>query len=364
MSQTSNINPSGFEIRRGVNLSHWLSQNQEWPPRSVFITEKDIQFIDSIGYDHVRIPIDEAEMWSTDGHPSVESFGYLTRCLDWCMARHLRVIVDLHILRSHYFNAINEEKTNTLWTDTSAQNNFIKLWVDISSQLKKYPVASVAYELLNEAVAPDNEDWNKLINKTIPVLRRLEPARVLIVGSNFFQFPGRVPYLKVPEGDKNIIISFHTYSPLIFTHHLANWVPFFGYKGPVHYPGQTVTQADYEKYTDTSDRKLVQSLSMFGWNQEFNKKALADELIPAIQKAKELGLQLYCGEFGCIPHVERGDRLKYYDDVVSNFEENNIAWCNWEYKGDFGIIYFDYKKKTMLAPDSELINILLKHKKN
>ena len=51
------INPSGFQIHRGVNLSHWLSQNFGWSPKATFITEQDIKFIDSIGYDHVRIPL-------------------------------------------------------------------------------------------------------------------------------------------------------------------------------------------------------------------------------------------------------------------------------------------------------------------
>jgi endoglucanase len=92
----------------------------------------------------------------------------------------------------------------------------------------------------------------------------------------------------------------------------------------------------------------------------YNKQKLADELLPAIKKAKELNLQLYCGEFGCLPHVDRVDRLKYYSDIVSVFKENDIAYCNWEYKGDFGIYEFDFKKLVSLAPDAELINILAK----
>jgi len=53
----------------------------------------------------------------------------------------------------------------------------------------------------------------------------------------------------------------HTYSPLAFTHHLANWMPSKDYKGPVHYPGQIVTDADYKKYIDTNNAALVQSMA-------------------------------------------------------------------------------------------------------
>ena len=93
--------------------------------------------------------------------------------------------------------------------------------------------------------------------------------------------------------------------------------------------------------------------------QVFNKQKLAELLRPAIRKAKELKLPLYCGEFGCLPHVVRAERLKYYEDIVSVFEENNIGWCNWEYKGDFGIYTFDFEKKVSLAPDTGLINALM-----
>jgi endoglucanase len=350
--------PSGFELKRGVNLSHWLSQNVGWPPRDSFITEKDIEFIAGAGYDHVRIPIDEVEMWTTNGKPSKASFAYLTRCLDWCAKHNLRAIVDLHILKSHHFNAENEGRKITLWTDPAAQDNFIKLWIEISGRLKKYPVDRVAYELMNEPVAQDPEDWNKLIAKTVKAIRQREPRRVLLIGSNRWQTPENFPFLKIPPNDPNIILSLHTYAPLFFTHHLADWTAFKDFKGPVHYPGRVVAEADFPKSmmnTTNADLKL----DLEEARQVFNKQKLAAVLRSAIQKARELRLPLYCGEFGCLPHVERAERLKYYEDIISVFEENNIGWCNWEYKGDFGILTFDFDKKVSLAPDTGLINVLM-----
>ncbi|MBN1397944.1 MAG: glycoside hydrolase family 5 protein [Bacteroidetes bacterium] len=358
ISQSNIQNPSGFKIKKGVNLSHWLSQNFGWSPKATFITEKDIKFIDSIGYDHVRLPIDEQELWDDNGYHIEESFNYLTQCLDWCAKYDLRAIVDLHIIRSHHFNAANEGGANTLWTDTIAQNIFLKLWIELSNRLKKYPVNMVAYELMNEPVADNPDDWNKLIEKAVKTIRSLEPNRVIVIGSNKWQIPQTFPDLKVPENDKNIILSTHTYSPLHFTHYTASWVPAKMYTGPVHYPGQVVTDADYDKYVDTTDSVFVKAME--GSKEVYNKQKLAEELMPAIKKAKELDLQLYCGEFGCLPHVERADRLKYYSDIVSIFRENNIAYCNWEYKGDFGIYKFDFEKLISLSPDVELIHILTK----
>ncbi|MGO8837598.1 MAG: glycoside hydrolase family 5 protein [Limisphaerales bacterium] len=350
--------PSGFELKRGVNLSHWLSQNFGWSPKDSFITGKDIEFIASVGYDHVRIPIDEPEMWLADGKPSEESFAYLTRCLDWCAKHNLRAVVDLHILKAHHFNVANEGGKITLWTDPVAQDNFIRLWVELSGHLKKYPVDRVAYELMNEPVAEDPEDWNRLIAKAVKAIRQLEPGRVLLMGPNRWQTPENFPFLKVPPNDPNIILSLHTYSPLFFTHHRAYWMAFKDFKGPVHYPGRVVAEADFPKSMDPNNAEL--QIQLAEARQVFNKQKLAELLRPAIQKARELKLPLYCGEFGCLPHVNRAERLKYYEDIVSVFEENNIGWCNWEYKGDFGILFFDFARNVSLDPDTGLINALMR----
>jgi endoglucanase len=353
--------PAGFQIKRGVNLSHWLSQNFGWSPKDTFITEKDIAFISSVGYDHVRLPIDEAEMWDDSGKPIEASFSYLTNCLNWCAKHNLRVIVDLHILRSHHFNAENEGGKITLWSDSAQQDKFIQLWRELSARLKQYPVDRVAYELMNEPVAPDPEDWNKLIAKSIHALRQSEPQRVFIVGANRWQIPESFPFLKVPTNDPNIILSMHTYAPLFFTHHLADWTSFKAYTGPVQYPGRVVPEPDLRAFEQTNKTDIKAAAREA--REIFDKQRLAKLLKPALQRAKELNLPLYCGEFGCLPHVDRGQRMKYYADIIAVFEEHGVAWCNWEYKGDFGLYKFDFQKKTSLEPDQEFIDVLMRKKK-
>lgn len=359
VKEKTSMNPSGFEIKRGVNLSHWLSQDFGWEPKYTYINKNDIRFIDSIGYDHVRIPIDEIEIWDENGKPIETAIQNLTNCLDWCAEFKLRAIVDLHTVRAHHFNAANGEGKITLWTDSLAQENFVNLWMQLSDILKKYPTDMVAYEVLNEAVAPDHDDWNKLMNKTVAEIRKREPQRVLIIGPNMWQIAPNLKYLKLPEGDKNIILSFHTYSPLAFTHYKASWTPIPEYKGEVHYPGQIITDDDYKKYVDTTNTALVNQL--VDARDQWNKDRQLQVFKMGIDYAKSKNLQLYCGEFGCLPTVERSERLNFYSDLISLFEENNIAWCNWEYKGDFGIYFFDTEKVKSLDPDYELINIILKN---
>jgi len=350
-------NPAGFEIRRGVNLSHWLSQNFGWSPRDTFITEKDLRYLKSIGYDHVRIPIDEKELWTEDGKPSAEAFAYLTKAIEACQAIGLRAVVDLHTVRAHHFNAANEGGKNTLFTNPKAQETFLKLWTDISSYLKKYPESLLAYEIMNEPVADEAQQWNALVARAFTTLRALEPNRVLVIGSNRWQTAENFPALEVPAGDSNIILSVHTYEPLPFTHYKAAWMPSKDYSGPVHYPGVTITPEDYDRFVDQKNQALV---GLF-WRarQSFDKQKLAEILRPAIEKARQLHLQLYCSEFGCLPTVPRKDRLAYYRDIIAVFEENGLAWANWEYKADFGILPYDTVKQQAGPPDQELIDVLL-----
>jgi len=350
-------NPAGFVIHRGVNISHWFSQCDGWEPRERFITEKDLGFIAGLGYDHVRLPVDEKEMWNRDGTPNEEAFTQLQRALEWCRIHGLRVIVDLHTVRAHHFNAANEGLTNTLWSDPRAQDGFLRLWSELSARLRGHAVSHVAYEILNEPVADDHEDWNRLVAATLKRIRAAEPQRVVVIGSNRWQIPSTLPFLKIPAGDKNIILSTHTYSPLILTHHLADWMPLKSYNGPVHYPGRPVAREVFEKFMAGGDRSIIDLVNNAG--EEWNRDRITGELEPAIQRARELGLQLYCGEFGCLPTVPRADRLAYYRDIVSAFESSGMAWANWEYKGDFGILEWHSATRTSGAPDLELIQALL-----
>ena len=99
---------------------------------------------------------------------------------------------------------------------------------------------------MNEPVADEHEQWNQLVAKVHKALRSREPQRTLVIGSNRWQGHETMKYLKVPEGDKNIVLSFHYYNPMLLTHYGAWWTPLGKYKGKIHYPGVLVSKEDYE----------------------------------------------------------------------------------------------------------------------
>ena len=231
-AQAGKVN--NFRIKRGTNVSHWLSQSeQRGEARRLHIQEDDFARLESLGFDFVRIPIDEVQFWDEKGNKLTEAWDLLNNALDWSRKHNLRAIVDLHIIRSHYFNAVNEadQAANTLFTSEKSQEDLLNLWRQLSAFLKDRSCDWVAYEFMNEPVAPEHEQWNQLVAKVHKALRKLEPQRTLVVGSNMWQGHETMKYLKVPEGDKNIVLSFHYYNPMLLTHYGAWWTPLGKYKG-------------------------------------------------------------------------------------------------------------------------------------
>lgn len=331
--ETSAEKTSDYEdivIHRGTNISHWLSQSdRRGEERASFFTREDIGLIDSLGYDHIRLPVDEEQLWTIDGEKDAEAFRLLHRALDWAGEAGLRVILDLHIVRSHHFN----RDPKPLWTDPAAREQFLSLWKDLSEELGDYPNGFLAYEILNEAVADDPEDWNNLLRQAYRLIRQMEPERVLFIGSNRWQSTDTFDELWVPEGDPHIYLSFHFYHPMVVTHYRAGWTKVGEYEGPVSYPGQLVPEEEIARLpSDLAKAVLWADSGTFGQN------TMRELIQEPLRVASGAGLPLYCGEWGALPTLPPGDRLHWYRDLKEVLEQNQIAWAHWDYKGGFGIV--------------------------
>lgn len=329
-----------FTVTRGLNISHWLSQSQvRGAARVRYFTEKDVEYIASEGFDHVRIPVDEEQLFHEDGSKDAEAFALLHEALGWCRENGLRAIVDLHILRSHHFNAAEKP----LFTEPQAQERFYDCWRAISGELKGYSNAWVAYELMNEPVADEPEQWNRLVKRCVEVIREREPERTLVIGSNLWQSFRTMKDLSVPEGDPNIILSFHYYDPFLLTHYRAGWTDQRDFAGAVHYPGRVVEPEDLAALPAEQAAKYA------GWaDRIYDKNAFARDFSEALAVARKYGLQLYCGEYGCINSSPVRDRLRWWRDINEVFDEMGIARAVWDYKGDFGILKREWPDRPML----------------
>lgn len=332
-----------FNITRGTNIAHWLSQSgARGEQRANFFTERDVRQIAAWGFDHVRIPIDEEQMFTEDGKKIQEAFALLHQALGWCAKHDLRAIVDLHILRSHYFNA----KEKPLFTRRDAQEHFYRLWSLLSDELKRYPVDRVAYELMNEPVADNPEIWNRIVRECYATLRAKEKRRFIVIGSNRWQSYDTVKDQWFPEKDKHVIVSFHYYNPMGLTHYEASWTDLKNYHGAVRYPGVTIGDADVRDCPESVRQEIRWNL-----NKEFNREVIKGHFRQVVEAVKGRGLQIYLGEYGCIRNAPEVDRYRWLTDVNSLCDEFGIARACWAYNeggAGFGILRKDGYDREMV----------------
>lgn len=332
-----------FKLGTGVNLSHWLSQSHlRGKDREEQIRKKDFDAIAAMGFEHVRLPIDEEQFYDTDLNRYDDAFVLLKKAIDWTLENDMNIIVDLHITRSHNFNT---EEKNTLFKDEAAQEQMVKIWKDLQSFLMSYPNDRVAYELLNEAVAPTHEELNKLEAKLIAAIREKEPNRFIIVGSNHQQSIYTMPYLNVPENDKHLILSFHYYNPFLVTHYGTAWTPLANFRGKISYPGKLLDETELYDDIDSLTR-----IKFHQWNGVWDINRIEEDIMIAVNKADSLGLQVYCGEFGAYPaYIDKAPRLAWYKDIMEVFRKHKVANAHWCYKGDFPIVNEDLSENELPA---------------
>ncbi|MFW5840347.1 MAG: glycoside hydrolase family 5 protein, partial [Planctomycetota bacterium] len=198
------------------------------------------------------------------------------------------------------------------------------------------PVESLVYELLNEPMAPDAADWNRVYRPVFDKLRAAEPERWLKLGCNWYQTPETMGQLAVPE-DPRTILGFHFYAPHCLTHFQAAWsqgTP--GYAGPVQYPGQIIP-ADQAEALDAQARA---DLAGRGALENWDADRLATQLAEPLAVRDRTGLALHCGELGCLATVPAASRLRWYTDVLDMLDARDIGWCIWNYKSTakFGLV--------------------------
>ena len=331
--ESSIAKPTKFNFKRGVNISHWLSQSKKrGADRENYFTEADVKAVAEAGFDHIRLPIDEEQLWDEAGNKDPVAFGLLHDALGWAKKYDLQTLVDLHIVRAHHFL----DESPALFTDPKAQEKFGGLWRQLSAELIKYPVEDVAYELLNESVAKDHDDWNKVYRIAYDVVRQNEPNRVIFLGPNRWQNPEYFEYLDVPEGDPNIVLSYHFYKPMPITHYEASWTTTANYHGPIAYPGFAI---DVKDTIGLKQEDLVDIKQYIG--EHFDREKLESMMVKAFEAAEKYDLPLYCGEFGAYKNAPDDIRFRWYQDVISILAEHDVAWAAWDLKGSFAVFEED-----------------------
>ena len=337
--------------QKGVNLGGWLSQCVSYDREHFtgFITEQDIARISGWGMDHVRLPVDVDVIETDRGEIREDGYAYIENCVRWCRKYGLNLVLDLHKAHGFMFDTNVVSDPDRFFTDEHLQEMFIATWEKLILRFGK-DKDIVAFELLNEVVNPAYEaKWNGIASRAIRCIRSHESDAVIIVGgvrhNSVVSVPGIAPeQLK----DGNLVLNFHCYEPLCFTHQHAYWVENTDYDLP--YPAPLGLYEEKSRALNQDQTCLYFS----GCKGEIGPDYFETLFRDAVSYADSLGLPLYCGEYGVIDRAALEDSVRWIRDINSVFDRYGIGRALWNYKEkDFGMIGPHY------APGfDELIGIL------
>lgn len=332
----------GFE--KGVDLGGWLSQCDHTKERyENFIKEEDFKEVASWGADHVRVPVDYNPVETNDGDYKEEGFAYIQNAIDWCKKYNLNMILDLHKTFGYSFDS--GEKEDGFFENEKYQERFYKLWEEFARRYGKYH-DTVAFELLNEVTLPSYCDtWNRVADTCIQRIRKIAPSVTILVGGYWNNAAAAVKDIKLSSYD-NIVLNFHCYEPLVFTHQGAHWIDTMPLDFRIKFPGNV---NDYvEKMRPIFDDQIEGFLACNDGKEAVEPAYFEKVFDEAIKVAEEKNTSLYCGEFGVINLADTESTLNWYKMILPALKKNNIGFAAWSYKEmDFGLI--DDHMKPVIA---------------
>lgn len=335
---TSAAEPATFTFKRGVNISHWLSQNNPQRPYAApWFDEEDITWIAAHGFDHIRYPIDGRLWLQPDGSLNEENIAPFDQALRWTRAHGLGAVLDMHFLPGASFDPGKEE--SSAFTDLELQAKVAEFWGRVAQRFAAEG-PNLRFELLNEPVAPENALVNPFNQRMLAAIRASNPTRVVYVTSNRWSSIHTVQDVEVPA-DPNVALTLHYYEPMVFTHQRASWTRFPADMPLVKFPGIVPD--------------LSQALPAEHWaakigGTELTVKEVEDAFAAVAAWAAQHapGREIYIGEFGVFRPADADSKRAYIKTVTTTAERLGWGWAVWDYQGGFAVRDADGKPTPIL----------------
>jgi aryl-phospho-beta-D-glucosidase BglC (GH1 family) len=334
MAQEKPVNlPFRFaHLRRGINLSHWFSQSAGYSKEHLdtHTTARDIDLIKSLGFDHVRFPIEPAPLMNDTPDPAILNttyLGYVDSALDMILAAGLAVVIDIHP---------SDEFKLRMARDERSIEAFGKFWRAFATHLARRDPELVFLEVLNEPMVEDPYRWYGIQGKLIASIRAGAPHHTIIAAGHRWSGLYEMLFLE-PYADANIIYNFHYYEPFAFTHQGATWAgPNLPFYKNVPYPSSPET---VKLLLDTiQDDPARYNLLRYG-EENWNAQRIDRELAAAADWAGKHHVYITCNEFGALRKVVKpADRVAWLQDMRTALEKHRIGWTMWDYGGGFSVV--------------------------
>ena len=321
-------------LRRGVNVSDWFAQlgDPSGYTKEHFdsaITAHDLDLIQGMGFDHVRLSVDPRPMFHARQADQItpQDLAYLDAAVKMILDRGLAV--DINIFADAEFKA-------KLGSDDEFVEQFADFWRALARHYSNLDTERVFFEILNEPEGRDRYRWYGVEAKLAAAIREAAPEHTIIATGAHWSDDDDLVFLE-PLRDPNVIYAFHFYESHIFTHQGATWSSNYWHnlKG-VPYPSTPENvQAAAAEVPDAVHRLAVVRYGLDRWNAG----RIDAEIGQVAAWAEHWGVPVICNEFGVYrKNAEPKDRVAWLTDVRTSLEKHGIGWAMWEYHGGFGVV--------------------------
>lgn len=310
-------------FKKGINLTNWFQTSSPSEIQFTKFTRKDLERIQSLGCDVIRLPINLHAMTSGEPdyipHPLFLSF--LDQVVSWAEKLQIHLILDNHT----FDPAVN--------TPTSIGPVLVKVWTHMAEHYKNRSTL-IYYEILNEPHGISDSQWASIQQTVIDAIRTKDTQHTIIVGPANWNSYHNLSALPA-YADSKLIYTFHFYDPFIFTHQGASWTdPSLVPLGGVPFPHNASPMPPTPE--SLKGTWIENSINNYTSDGTVNKvKTLIDI---AVSFSASRNVPVFCGEFGVyMPNSNNAHRVSWYEIVRKYLEEKNIAWTMWDYTGGFGV---------------------------
>jgi endoglucanase len=311
--------------RRGVNFGNHLEFASFKEDR---YADADYKRVKAAGFDHIRIPI----AWHSHTGPGPEFlieenfFGIVDRMVAHARTAGLRVVIN-----DHHFDALTDDP----WSQT---NKFCAIWKQVAAHY--WNAQDVVFELLNEPKDKATADvMNVIWAQGIEVVRKAAPERTIMIGTARWNNTDTIDALKLPENDRNLIVTVHCYEPFLFTHQGATWAGNDPLTVGIKFPGPP--NAPLERNPKATNAWVAKWISDYNTlpaeRNPSSPRAFRARMEKVAKWAKDHNRPVYIGEFGAIKNADPKSRA-YYDRAMREIcEELSLGWAVWDWNAMFEV---------------------------
>jgi endoglucanase len=266
-----------------------------------YFTEPDAEYIQSLGLNLVRIPINY-RLFEDDMNPGMikqEAFGHLDRVIGLCAKHQIYTIIDLHALpgcQNQHWHSDNPTHKAMFWVHRDFQDRALHLWEIIAEHYKNQPWVA-GYDLINEPADPSGEKLFPYYKRLREAILKIDPKHILFLEGDRYA----TDFSKFTEIWGNVVYTNHDYAT----------------------PG-FISGGDYPGITG---------------GRFFDKDSIEHDFLERSEFMFTRKVPLWVGEFGPVyTGNPRKDEMRYQilKDQLAYYRNYKVSWCIWLYK-DLGL---------------------------